>query len=408
MNHSSSFQYSYRLSHVVAALFLIRLIQFAIVYMTPFQFDTSTSIFINKYVDETSTILYPQSVITVLNNLMSWDSVYFLKMSMEGITFEHEWVFVPLWWRSMNYIKQTFDLNLYDILVLFIVVNNILIIFVSKLIYLLSLEICKSNMKVIPKDFNTSRFAYISSLVILIQPSGIFSTVSYGETPVQFLCYLALYCYLTSTSLTIISNKYTYLLSGTLFTIAFGIRSNSILYGLIYIYDLSRYHKLSDILCILVTGSQLFFGFVLATYIPYSIYCPERGEWCNTYTKSLVSYAQSHYWNVGFFRYFTPGNIPLFIIALPQLLIIGLSIREFQKWKSVRPVAWVSIVYWILQFTLMHVQIVNRISTFLPIHIWYVSYLYCNNNKFAKIILRWWIVWVFLQTALFSAFLPPA
>ena len=403
--------YKYHVAHVLYFLTVIRIIQLVIVYFAPFQFDTSTSILIDRYASKQNIVKYPIFVVNILNNLMSWDSVYFLKLAMEGTTFEHEWVFGPLWWRLMYYPKNYFSLSLglYDVLTLFITLNSILTVITSKILYKLTLEVFKKHQKQLPKNFNITKCAYYSSFLLIIQPSGIFSMVAYSETSVQFLCYAALYFYFVSRSRVTIQNKILYFLSGSLFSIAFGFRSNCLLYGVMYLFDLRQFNKLLDLCLVLLTGMQLFLALLYSNYVPYQFYCPDRGEWCNSFTKSLVSYAQAHYWNNGLFKYFTMGNFPLFIIASPQLSIIFFSILNFRRWKELTPLLITSFVYLIVQLCFMHVQIVNRVSTFIPIQLWYVSYLLSlQDNRFGKKITRWWIVWIFVQTALYSAFLPPA
>lgn len=411
-------KYKYNILHVIGILLFIRTVQATIVYFTPFQFDTSSSILIDRYTNDISKTRYNYHVTQILDKLFSWDSVYFLKLSIEAVTFEHEWVFAPLWWRLMNWIINLPLANkyisggvcIYDILLFFITFNNILLVSTTKIMYGISIEVCRYNEKMIPKNFNVSKFAYICSLLLLIQPAGIFLSVSYSETITQFLCFSALYAYLVARSKILIKNYVLYFVSGLLFTIAFGMRSNSLLYGLLYVYDLLTASNLGDGILILITGFQLFLALVYSTYAAYYTYCPERGEWCNSYTKSLVSYAQSHYWNNGFLKYFTLGNIPLFIIALPQFIIICKSLIQFKNWSGIRSLWIVSAVYTFVQFTFMHVQIINRVSSFIPLHIWYVSYLLCLNddNIWGILIVRWWVVWVLTQTSLFAAFLPPA
>lgn len=406
--------YSYKSSHVIYFLTIFRVLQLTIVYFTPFQFDTSSSILIERYatkVKDANVINYPEFLVSILNNLMSWDSVYFLKLSMEGITFEHEWVFGPLWWRMVYWPKTYFSvpLGLYEVLLIFIILNTTLIVITSKILYILTIVVFRYHEKHLPRNFNITKCAYYSSFILILQPSGIFSIVSYSETMVQFLCYGGLYLYFISRSKVFIRSKLLYFLSGSLFSVGFGIRSNCLLYGVMYLYDLTYFTKFQDAGCILLTGAQLFLALLYSNYVPYQLYCPDRGEWCNSYTKSLVSYAQAYYWNNGFLNYFTLGNIPLFIIAAPQVIIICLSIYKFRSWDGIKPLLLTSLIYIFVQVTVMHVQIVNRVSTFIPLHLWYVSYLLAlPNNKIGKNITRWWIIWALIQTALFAAFLPPA
>lgn len=385
-------KYDFNWKHVVTGLLFVRSIQALIVYFAPDEFDTSSSIFFELYPSKSR---YDTTTTHILRKLAAWDSVYFLKLVMAGISYEHEWVFCPLWWRTMRVFKLRYDWNVYDVLLSFIVANNIITLGICRITYALSYQVRKDK-----------KFAYIASMLILVQPSGIFSTAPYSEPIVQLLCYTGLYLNILRTKG--IENKLRYFASGVLFSIAFTIRSNAILYGIIYLHDIFfKRGRISKLLAF-ATGSLLAATLAYMTYLPYAIYCPERGEWCNSWSKSLVSYAQAKYWNNGFLKYFTSNNIPMFVIAAPQLILIALSGWKFYSWIGIRPIWLVSMIYLFLQFTTMHVQIVNRVSTFIPLHIWYVAHLLATDKKEGKWWVRWWIVWISLQTALFAMFLPPA
>ncbi|TID28960.1 hypothetical protein CANINC_002228 [Pichia inconspicua] len=384
--------YSYNWKHVLIGLLFVRMSQALIVYFAPGEFDISSTILFNQYASKSK---YDTITTKILQRLAAWDSVYFLKLVMEGISYEHEWVFCPLWWRVMRVVKIKFNLDVYDVLLAFIIINNIVTIGICRVTYALSYKV-----------LNDSRFAYIASMLILVQPSGIFSTISYSEPIVQLLCYSGLYLWYSRDRN--IHNHLEYFLSGLLFSVAFAIRSNSLLYGILYLYDFVFQKSVKDRILALLTGSTLALTLAYMTYLPYSLYCPERGEWCNSWSKSLVSYAQTKYWGNGFLRYFEAKNIPLFLIAAPQLILISLSLIKFKSVTSIRPIWIVSSVYLFLQFTTMHVQIVNRVSSFIPLHIWYVAHLLATDKEAGKWWVRWWIVWISVQTALFAMFLPPA
>ncbi|KAJ4413580.1 ER membrane glycoprotein subunit of the GPI transamidase complex-like protein [Neurospora sp. IMI 360204] len=48
----------------------------------------------------------------------------------------------------------------------------------------------------------------------------------------------------------------------------------------------------------------------------------EAREWCGAVVPSIYTFVQKHYWNVGFLRYWTLPNIPLFLLAAPMLAIL--------------------------------------------------------------------------------------
>ncbi|ODV83950.1 glycosyltransferase family 76 protein [[Candida] arabinofermentans NRRL YB-2248] len=383
----------------------IKLLQLAIIYFSPLQFDTSSRILLDRYLshktifNETTQYLLD----TVLSKFVVWDSVYFMKLSTEGISFEHEWVFGPMWWRLIRSFRlENFYLNL----IVSLAISNLCHFLSCILIYYMTLEAFKKD-----KTVKLNRLAYVCSVLVVLQPSGIFSTANYSESITQLTCYMGIYLRQLSMdyefSAVKITNPVLYVLSGSLFSIAFGFRSNALLYGILYLDDLWEFNfkQVEQSLLSIVAGLQLFLASIYSIYIPYKEFCPQRGEWCFSYTKSIVSYCQSYYWNNGFLRYFTVGNIPLFLLAAPSLAILLCSVIQFRSHSQISGIAKVTVVYLFVQFTMMHVQIVNRVMTFLPIHIWFVGYL---ESKHSEAIIKWWFVWIMLQTGLYACYLPPA
>lgn len=366
------------------------------------QFDVSNDILIEVY--SRSQSRYPIYIQEFLKKTMSWDCVYFLKLALVGIDYEHEWVFSPLWWRLLSLFKVFGHLDIFDMALIAIVINNLVLIGTSIVLYKLALVVGQNEFFV--KD--PKKFAFTSALILTFQPSGIFSLVPYAETISQFLCYLALYWRQISLGRYRIKNKRLYEFSGMAFALAYGFRSNCLLYGILYIYDVIKYPYWRSKLTSLLTGNVMLMSLLYSIWVPYNYYCPKRGEWCESFSKSLVSYAQSYYWGNGFLNYYTPNNIPNFLFALPQIIILGFSLIVFSNWESLRAEVIVTGVYLFLQVTCMHVQIINRVSTFVPLHLFYVAHLLNRGKTLGKIILCWWCVWVLVQAGLFAAFLPPA
>lgn len=391
-------------NELVLITIAFRTLQLVILGFCPQQFDTSTEILIQNYMVNKQS-RYPEVVNGVLRKMMSWDSVYFLKLTMDGVDYEHEWVFSSLWWRFLSMFKSLrSDLDIYDFTLIGFLVNNIVLVFTAIVLYKLAFHIGRNETYIT----NPSRFAFATAVVLTFQPSGIFSIVGYSESMSQLLCYLGVYFRQISLGKYRIRQKNVYELSGLLFSIAFGFRSNCLIYGVLYIYDLIKFPYYRSKLTSLLTGNVLFLTLIYSIWVPYNYYCPERGEWCNSVSKSLISYAQGYYWGNGFLKYYTANNIPNFLFAFPQIVVIGCSILVFSNWKSIRGEVIVTAVYLAVQLTMMHVQTINRVSTFIPIHLLYVSFLISKGKAFGKVILFWWCLWVLLQTSLFAAFLPPA
>ncbi|CAA6659346.1 unnamed protein product [Spirodela intermedia] len=57
----------------------------------------------------------------------------------------------------------------------------------------------------------------------------------------------------------------------------------------------------------------------------------ERRPWCGPGIPRLYGYVQSHYWDVGFLRYFQVKQLPNFLLASPMLLLATCSIMEYVR-----------------------------------------------------------------------------
>lgn len=418
---------------IIKYFIIFKFIQFLIVYSSPSeQFDNSSIVLINKFNDDKFSLLNSLPIPNyfkifidnhiikkILDKFIVWDSVYFIKTAKLGkVEFEHEWVFGQLWWRLLNKASclitksNVNSANFYVIIFVGLIFNNLMHLLSCFLIHFLTIKnflIDDSKQKL------KKNLPLICSLLTIVQPSGIFTTGIYSESITQFLCFTGLA--LRELSITEnyshdnnknnkednfnINNKFLYLTSGLIFSISFGMRSNSILYGLIYINDLFRinikklnFKKFLNAIVILASGSILFFSLIYSIYKPYELYCPERGDWCgendkfidfndlNIFKKWLISYSQVHYWGVGFLTYFSNNNIPNFLIALPSLIILLLSCLCYCNNDKISGIVILSSIYLFLQFTSWHVQIINRVMSFTPIYIWFVGELINNENNY--------------------------
>lgn len=207
-----------------------------------------------------------------------------------------------------------------------------------------------------------------------------------------------------------------YLLSGVFAALSYGFRANCLLLGIIYLYDLATLRPFPAN-CSVVAGLLLGLAFVATQYQNYVSICvgSERGEWCNSSFPVLFTYAQAHYWNNGFFKYWTLNNIPNFIFGAPTIILSFISIRYFREVypvDRVYPVLIINSVFIVLLLTMWHVQIVTRVHLFLPIIYWLVSGLLTQRNpkhqQWGYICVAYFVIWGVLQTSLLGAFLPPA
>lgn len=147
--------------------------------------------------------------------------------------------------------------------------------------------------------------------------------------------------------------------------------------------------------------------------------------------------------DVGFLKYWTLSNLPLFLLALPLLIILGrsslwalrLPFIEHQQGKSASavdsPAASLLTQLGVAQgllavmaFTSYHVQIINRISSGYPVWYWYLasqlldhfgktkphksSKTPLQDGRISSIIVQSMIIYGLIQAVLFGSFLPPA
>lgn len=425
------------ISIIVKYFVLFKSIQLAIVYFTPVQFDTSSQLLIEKYKhDKLQAIndwhipsLIGESIISnLIDKFITWDAVYFTDLFINEIKYEHQFVFCPLWWRLIKWIPFG-ETNFYKKLILGILCSNACHLGTCITLYYLTFEIFKTSSLY---NKNLSKLSLVSAIIYIISPAGIFLTAPYSESPCAFLSMGALLLREISIDRENFSHlssknslkspwvyKVSYLLAGTMVSMAYGVRSNGLLLGGLFLYDMFEFGikngDLSNAMFALASGFQLFLSIVAMNWYTYVIFCPSRGEWCESWMPSLFSYAQSHYWNNGFLTYWTPSNIPNFLFALPTILLTVQSFKFFtaeNPVKNLLPIILINGLLLVGGVLWWHVQILTRISSFMPLIYWYIAGLRVSGSesemKYSEYILKFLLAWNLIQTSMFAAFLPPA
>lgn len=110
------------------------------------------------------------------------------------------------------------------------------------------------------------------------------------------------------------------------------IRGNGLLSGLVFAWDaltmLPRLHhiirnrdkeELTRLSATVAAGTMMAIAFAAPQMLAYREYCTAdtTRPWCSSIPPSIYSFVQAHYWNVGFLRYWTLANLPLFALAFP-------------------------------------------------------------------------------------------
>lgn len=149
---------------------------------------------------------------------------------------------------------------------------------------------------------------------------------------------------------------------------------------------------------------------------------------------------------MGFLKYWTLSNVPLFFLATPMLCMMMIS--SFSTWEMTlklkhrrsgtkkkprkmyrgsngflstgRAVRWIAIPQLILSglaLTNYHVQIITRLSSGYPVwYLWLTSIILEDRKlnlvgrkwRLGRGLIRWIVLYALIQGGLFASFLPPA
>ena len=259
------------------------------------------------------------------------------------------------------------------------------------------------------------------------------------------------------------------LAAGLCFGLSTMVRSNGILSGVVLAWDAVKTvlqptqifhdsHVLIMFGATICAGNLIIIGFATPQIVAYREYCTDGNSrpWCSRLVPSIYSWVQDHYWEVGFLRYWTLNNLPLFLLAGPMLVImlytgyIGLfhsrlaatachqshqakSRSEEKVFNHVMPrLALPQLILAATAATSFHVQIINRISSGYPV--WYIllAIAMCTSSTGQDItvskdekrprsgirfllnprqlswIVRGMVMYAIVQGGLYASFLPPA
>ena len=126
-------------------------------------------------------------------------------------------------------------------------------------------------------------------------------------------------------------------------------------------------------------------------------------------------------------KYWTPNQIPLFLLAAPMLTILLVSgVQIFKEplrfVKStqlagndtvgifVRSQAAIQVILAILAITTYHVQIITRLASGYPVWYWWVAGCLLDKSRQARGvgIVVFMVMYAGIQGGLYASFLPPA
>lgn len=381
-------------------------------------------------------------------------------------------------------------------------------IFISNACHLLSVLVLERIVRAVDAHGSQGRVSFIAAALHIFSPAGLFLSAPYAESLFSLLSFLGHLTYVCSCQRSDEVRSYRHevwlLASGVCFGLATTIRSNGVLFGLIFAYDalvgltvlVREYPKtmnywlyastIGDVLVFvfckadmlthapsawplwywgifgifyfnlglislryintqsqrsanqetfnimrqmtftIAAGLCVAVGLVYPQYLAYMEYCliadkASHREWCSKRLPSIFSWVQSHYWNVGPFKYWTLSNAPLFILAAPMLTLLLLSSSKyipvrisdvFQCNRTpaiLQRFALPQAAIAILALTSFHVQIISRIASGYPIWYLYIAQTMSESSSgWQKAVIQWIVMYSCIQGVLYSGFLPPA
>ncbi|XP_018449105.1 uncharacterized protein LOC108820623 isoform X2 [Raphanus sativus] len=280
-------------------------------------------------------LLANSSVSRTLENSVVWDSVYFLRITeCGGYEYEQTYAFLPLLPFFISLLSRTVFaplvplIGLRAVMVLSgYVVTNVAFVFAA--LYLFRVSV------IILKDTEAS---FRASLIFCFNPASIFYSSIYSESLYALFSIGGVYHLLSGTSNVAVL---WFALSGCA-------RSNGILNaGYICFQTMHRAYEAFSLKRRLCLSVQVFVtGFIRCVCIclpfvafqAYGYYnichghkLDELRPWCKGKVPLLYNFIQSHYWGVGFLRYFQFKQLPNFLLASPILSLALCSIVSYVK-----------------------------------------------------------------------------
>ncbi|KAH8666860.1 GPI mannosyltransferase 2 [Xylariales sp. PMI_506] len=397
---------------------------------------------------DTSTTLIPpygatpnESVLDLGAKLTRWDAIYFMQSARRGHVFEQEWAFgsglptvIAFLIKGLGLLGFENDGSLEPLV-------GIALSHITHLLSVLVLYHLGLRLQIQPQQ------ALVGAMLHILSPAGIFLSAPYNESPFSFLTFsgLLLFAWGCSGSLSQLSGDAAIISAGIILGLATTFRSNGLLNGIPFaIYavgELGGLFKRPTFLGVRrlaatgIGGICIAIGTIGPQALAYQVFCSGTSvtgprPWCSKRLPSIYTFVQEEYWNVGFLRYWTLPNIPLFLLAAPMIYLLLKSAWQILAASSLKPagsrnskknsafmptmlinsLALSQLVIAALSITNYHIQIITRISSAYPLwYFWLAQQLgISGSSKAAGSVVVFMVMYAMIQGALFASFLPPA
>ncbi|KAF7558477.1 hypothetical protein G7046_g5684 [Stylonectria norvegica] len=359
-------------------------------------YDTSTSLFFEHVYGNAT------QASALATRLTRWDALYYMHDARLGKIYEQEWAFgsgMPTAVSGIGAGLRAIGVETSGVWepLLAIAVAHVSHFIAVLALYQLTVVIC-----------NDRKLAFVASIVHILSPAGLFLSSPSAES--LFSCLSFVGNLLFALALKDGSRVWRWNLGliggGISFGIATTVRSNGLFGGVLFaveavkrlsaLRDTPSFSRLLRLVAPVVGGLCVAAGAVIPQAIAWKRYCAEsatNGElrpWCSRLVPSIYTFVQEEYWNVGFLRYWTSNQIPMFLLASPMLAVMIKSGVDILREPSqglrllgpstnaeyrlfVRTLAASQALLAVLAITNYHVQIITRLSSGYPVWYWWVA-----------------------------------
>lgn len=273
-----------------------------------------------------------------LESTIVWDGVYYIRIAECGYEYEQTFAFLPIFPLSIRLIGNTVLSGLIP-LVGYRATLALSSYLLNNVAFVLSAIFFHKVSSMILED---EELAFQSTAFFCLNPASIFYASIYSESLFSLLSFAGMWEFLRGSRWK----------SACLFAISAGVRSNGVLHGGFLLFQAMqeafkashhrRFKVAVQIVCVVVVQTAI----VLAPFVAFQTFgflklCYETRErgikdsrpWCNKRIPYLYGFVQSHYWDVGFLRYFQVKQLPNFLLASPMLTLAVCSIATYAKYR---------------------------------------------------------------------------
>nr|CAB3465944.1 unnamed protein product [Digitaria exilis] len=352
-----------------------------------------------------------------ISSLAVWDGVHFARPAECGYEYEQSYAFLPLLPASIALLARSLFAPLVPVLgyraVLVLsghVLNNVAFVAAAAYFYRLSVLILKDR-----------KAAYRASVLFCFNPASVFYSSLYSESLYALFSLGGLF-YLFSGANTV---------AVIMLAISGSARSNGALnagyfcfQALLRAYDAAVNKKRPLLVVQTLVAAALrsififlpFFAFQAYGYLNICVHgsSEELRPWCKAKVPLLYGFIQSHYWGVGFLRYFQRKSVAMETVSATfhDAMSANQNIKEKQHEGSILLLPFILHLTFMTftAFFVMHVQVSTRFLSAGPPIYWAAAHIFaspnCTSKRWGYLICVYFIAYILLGSLLFSNFYP--